>query len=248
MPLKIGLTHTQMKLGRAYEHIKELDREVTLFLQNPYTVTFQDDPEHSLHIVRAQVNGMRPSLGMLVGEFAYQTRSSLDNLAWQLALLTTDFPNRDTSFPILETKPGPRSDRFIAATWDLPCAATDIIKSLQPYQRGNAFKTHPLWQLNKLCNIDKHRAVAISSTEVTMRVDGVSSARRRNSYGVVEIAVPIAEKEHMKFNINNPKIVFGDPIEAVDAASEFELTLADLSAIYNFVGGDAVPRFKQFFF
>jgi hypothetical protein len=28
MPLRVGLTYTQMKLGRAYEHLDQLKREV----------------------------------------------------------------------------------------------------------------------------------------------------------------------------------------------------------------------------
>jgi hypothetical protein len=32
MPLRVGLTYTQMKLGRAYEHLDQLKREVDVFI------------------------------------------------------------------------------------------------------------------------------------------------------------------------------------------------------------------------
>jgi len=250
MALRVGLTHTQMKLGRADKHINELDSEVSKFFGNePYTVTRKDHTEHPLHIFRVELGKMHDDIGMLIGEFAYQLRSALDNLTWQLALLTTTTPHRDTSFPITETKPTPKSDRFIAALWDIPCAASDIIKSFQPYTAGKDFKSHPLWQLNKLCNIDKHRGVAVGYTQIAIRVDDVAFARRKDipSEHAIEIAIPIADKENAKFNISDPTIIFGDPIDDIDGISELEMTIADLRSIYKFVRYEVAPRFETFF-
>ena len=51
-------------------------------------------------------------IGTLVGELAYWTRSALDHLAWQLALLTTDEPGRLTAFPIESECPTPGNKSF----------------------------------------------------------------------------------------------------------------------------------------
>jgi len=101
MPLRVGLTYTQMKLGRAFEHLDQLKREVALFIQSkPYTERRYDDVQKLRHIISVEQNITPDPIGILLGEFAYCVRSSLDHLAWQLALLTTDKPGRLTAFPI----------------------------------------------------------------------------------------------------------------------------------------------------
>src|SRR5580704_12035478 len=58
--------------------------------------------------------------------------------------------------------------------------AAAIIDSLQPHLCGTRFKDDCLWQLNKLCNIDKHQVVAVGCIEFQIRIDGVSSAWRKD--------------------------------------------------------------------
>lgn len=159
-PMRVGLTHTQMKLGRAKEHLDRLANEVSAFRQNAYSISRQDNANNSRHRVRIELNIMPDPIGILVGEFAFNIRSGLDHLAWQLALLTTGNPARNTAFPICSTKPTDHS--FQKKVLNIPPEAVDIIESLQPYHRGEAFRDCPLWQLNRLCNIDKHQLIAVS--------------------------------------------------------------------------------------
>jgi hypothetical protein len=242
--MKVGLTYTQMKLGRAKEHLDALNLEVAKFLQNPYTVTQQDDIEKSEHVLRIEQNVTPDKVGVLVGEFAYSLRSGLDQLAWQLALLSVDDPTKNTCFPIFTTNPV--DDRFRKVVWDIPCRAVEIIKSLQPYHARDAFKVHPLWQLNALCNLDKHRLVAISCHAFKIWTN-LPILRRRDSNIVVEVRIPLAEKENFQFKVHDPEIIFGEPIVKYDAISEFEVTLDGLTGIYNFVRYEVVPRFEDFF-
>src|ERR1700749_1378156 len=106
--MKVGLAYTQMKLGRAYEHLGQLKVEQSTFLKSKaYIERRYDDPQRSLHIINIQQSITPDPIGLLVGEFAHCIRSGFDNLAWQLALLTTDKPGRSTAFPIESQRPGP---------------------------------------------------------------------------------------------------------------------------------------------
>ncbi len=95
-----GLTNTRIKTLRAEEHLKRLQDEIRLFLdEQRITVTKKDDLKEELHIVSFEVDTPL-AIPILVGEFAYNLRSGLDQLAWQLARLGSSDPSRDTTFPI----------------------------------------------------------------------------------------------------------------------------------------------------
>jgi hypothetical protein len=42
--------------------------------------------------------------------------------------------------------------------------AQSIIEGLQPYHRGQAYATHPLWRIHELNRIDKHRLLHSTAT------------------------------------------------------------------------------------
>jgi hypothetical protein len=67
------------------------------------------------------------------------------------------------------------------------CAdALAIIHDAQPYQFGTDYAAHPLWMLNELWNIDKHRHVAMRGA----RIDGflIEAGTPRFSYTVRTIS------------------------------------------------------------
>jgi hypothetical protein len=237
-----------MKLARAKEHINELHAQISTFVgNNPYSVVRKDDFQKGRHIIRIEMNIMPDPIGLLVGELAFNLRSGLDHLAWQLGLLTTDKPSRNTAFPIYSTKPKSPNDSFRRKVANIPPIATDLIESLQPYHRGATFKDHLLWKLNRLCNIDKHQVIAISYTVVPVYVGGITQAWKRElTYGI-QIEVPLAERENVQFQPGIPRIVFGEPIEATDRTPDFEITLDEVDSIYEFIRYDLVPRFEKFF-
>jgi hypothetical protein len=185
---------------------------------------------------------------MLVGEFAYALRSGLDHLAWQLALLKTPDPGNSTAFPIDSQLPLPTNRSYRDKVADILPAALTVVDSLQPYTTGPAFKDHPLWQLNKLCNIDKHRVVAVGHIQFQVIVPlEFPHFLRRDTNDTIEICVPLADKAKFHLDVNCPGIVFGEPIDVTDAVSGFEISINELERIYDFVRNDAVPRFDRFF-
>lgn len=249
MPLRVGLAHTQMKIGWAYKRLDELKGEVDKFRKDAYTRTAKDNVERDRHYVCIEQKLTPDAVGMLIGEFAYSLRSSLDNLAWQLALLTTDKPGRGTAFPIESAPPLPTNKGYLEKIADIPPTAITVIESFQPHNAGPAFKNHQLWKLNKLCNIDKHRSVAVGHIAFSIGVFNVSKAWWSDDafQHAMIVSVPLAEKAELQLNVDVPGIVFGEPIDRTDGTSDFEIDLEGLSAVYDFVRNEVVPRFAGFF-
>jgi hypothetical protein len=211
------LINLELKVERAAGHLDELDAELQkLFMPEPYTITRQDYPKKFRHVIRIQTKAIPPEIALLVGEFAYCLRSGLDQLAWKLAKLHVPCPRRPTSFPIRDD---PKAD-FGDAARDILPAALDVIKEFQPYRRGARLKDHPLWILNRLCTIDKHRTLALKETEISGRVVSVDPSRppssddytiRHFDYGI-EVWISLSDKYKLDFKPQPMEIIFGEPI------------------------------------
>src|SRR5574341_846522 len=158
-----SLEGPEAKLSRALEHLDTLSEEVAVFLgSKPYRAVYKFDIDKRDHVWRLQVHHSAPMrLGILAGDVIHNLRSSLDHLAWQLALKTTCTPYRRTGFPIYR-EPGPGRQCFdpdgLAQIKDLPGEAKEIIESVQPYDHHLAWH-FDLWVLHQLSNLDKHRLV-----------------------------------------------------------------------------------------
>src|SRR5262249_17836336 len=137
---------------------------------NPYGITDEFDPNRSLNIVKITPTGFPDViLPILIGDCLFNMRSALDHLAF--ALVTKQYGTfppeniaRGIEFPIFhdETKySGRERDRRIGL---IHPDAQAIIDRLQPCHAGNDFRSHFLWQLNELCNMDKHRWLHVALT------------------------------------------------------------------------------------
>jgi hypothetical protein len=185
-------------------------------------------------------------IGLLAGEFAYSLRSGLDQLAWQLAAIhkRPKLPRTHTSFPIASVIPA-KAFGTTDATRDILPAAIPVIESLQPYNRGSAFQTHPLWILNELCITDKHMIVPLNSASFEARLDGAHPVDKRFFDNGFEVAVPLAEQFYAKFDPGTPEVVFGLPVNVGE--QPFAVRIADLRAIHDFVRDKVIPGFARFF-
>lgn len=236
-----------MKAARATEHLNDLRKLISDFLgKDPYTITKKDDEKRQLYIVRIESNPATPRIPILIGEFAYALRSALDQLVWQLALLSGHRPGNKSAFPIHHSDANTDRQRFMLATWNVPAEAIEIIKRFQPYTRGNAYKSHPLWQLNKLCNLDKHQTIGVNSTSINFATTGPPhNILQRHFDQGVELAIPLAAKADVTFEPEIPTLVFGKPIHA--PGSDFELTQEEVTEIHRFVRDEVIPSFSRFF-
>ena len=245
----VGLTYAVSKVRRAESHLKRLDDEIRMFLDlEPVTCTVEDEPENGICVFRFHVKNVPGEIPLLLGELAYNLRSSLDQLAWQLALLSGHTPLRATAFPIHSDRTKGSEDRFRRVTWDIPCEAIEIIKSLQPYERGNGFDGHPLWRLNELCNIDKHMTIPVNGTIVDFAT-GPADCCETFSWGRTDdgaiMGIPLEIKDKVYFKPSPPELVFGRPSD--EPGTPFEIKQRDIAEIHEFVRDSVIPRFERFF-
>ena len=240
-----GLFFTMAKLDRARVHLDELEAENQRILKDgTYTITKQDNAKKMRHFIRLEVKPIPPLLAMLAGEFAYCIRSGLDQLAWQLALINVKGrPRSATSFPIRSIKPTPPKG-FGDSVKDILPAAFSVIESLQPYHRGTSYKRDFLWILNELCITDKHVIMPVNSASSKFSIFGTNDWKKRNFQHAVEITVPLTDKFKVQIKEEQSEIILGEPFEST--SSGFEVRVAELRPIYNFVRDDVVPRFAGF--
>jgi hypothetical protein len=248
-PRPTGLTYPYMKTRRAKEHLDALNAELVRYGAGEYcTVVKQDDVQNARHIIRLEMSPVPEAIPLLIGEFAYCLRSGLDQLAWQLALLNSPQPSRNTAFPVLGISSRKSRAQFDRSVESMGSVAVMVIEELQPYHRGAAFKDHPLWQLNHLCNLDKHVMMAVNSTSLGLGVVQPESVPpfvpRELHYGI-EITIPLSLKDEVEFYPQPPEFIFGEPIDSTGQA--FEIRESGLADIYNFVRDHVLPRFACFF-
>jgi hypothetical protein len=237
------LSGAASKIDWAKEHLDHLGSEMSAFLTDPYTVTRKDKIQDHRHYLRFEFKPIPIQIPLIAGDFCYCLRSGLDQLAWQLARINkVAHPRTHTSFPIFSVK---SPNGFQDKTRDVLPGAVEVIEALQPYHRGDDFKNHPLWLLNELCNIDKHMIFAVHSTLGTVRFPNVDVVYRRDLPYGFEVAVSLSDKFHVQYELQNTAIIFGKP-ESV-RGQNFEIELAGLHAIYEFVHNDVLPKLAGFF-
>jgi hypothetical protein len=233
-----------IKIGRAYKHLQEFDSLVVKYCRSdPFNITKHDDLVNQRHVVRCEFGILDADIHLNLADLVYSLRSALDQLAWRLARLGNADPGRDVMFPIHSDRSAKSEERFRKRVWDMPCEAIEIIKDLQPYNRGTAYRADPLWQLNELSNIDKHRTPAGRAIDAEFYLEPDGWFRSDFDDGV-EISWPLAFKESVVFKPNLPKLVFGDPIDS-GTDVPLELTREDIAKMYNYVR-DVGPKFTRF--
>src|ERR1035441_9125066 len=181
--IKVGsvpssLVDPYLKTTRAKVHLDALRNEIDLFRKSkPCTVFHKDNVERGRYEIRIKIADTPGDIPLILGDLLYCLRSSLDQLVWWLAKLTTPYP-RGTQFPILEERSAKTRKNFSTYTAGVPASAAKLIDSLQPYHRAEP-SAHLLWRLNRLCNIDKHRRIPIHGDQLNFRFPKISRASER---------------------------------------------------------------------
>jgi hypothetical protein len=146
------------KIERAKHHVRDLESRILAFREtDPYRLLCEKDSQTGERIFRVQVRHPLPQdIALIVGEAAYQLRSSLDHLAWQLVEANGQASGDWTYFPISESlaKHEAGSPRKVQG---MSAAAISLIDAAKPYKGGN----NGLWKLHQLNNFDKHRLLPV---------------------------------------------------------------------------------------
>lgn len=209
-----------LKFGRAFEHLQQLKAAEDRWLNGDHHSLRQErDPKTWDVTLFATVTEQPPAdpFGLLIGDCLHNLRSALDLLAYALAgpkPLPQDIAEA-SEFPIFgdESRSGKSGvgpdlfrDHGLAkiASWD-PKAKT-VIEGLQPYKRGNAYRTHPLWILHELDRVNKHRLLhtAVAAFEgfymepsKNVNVASFGPGAIESLGGTVETDTPVAIVPHV---------------------------------------------------
>jgi hypothetical protein len=106
------------------------------------------------------------SVSYMIGDCLQNLRSALDYLVWELCLAANGTPTENNAFPICESSESFKRLRARRLQGIADEAATQI-ELLQPYHREQ-YETDPLWILNKLTNVSKHRRLLVSGLNVLL--------------------------------------------------------------------------------
>jgi hypothetical protein len=147
------------KMIRAHENIEGISRELNEWLStikmNIHVMTSPVQPWPWL-VVHANDYIPPIRLSVLIGECVHNMRSAVDNLVCGLALtLKPTCKCHGLAFPLLKDQ-AEWSEKADKSLKGVPPAAMEVIRNLQPWIDTTA--PNPLVILNKLSNLDKHRA------------------------------------------------------------------------------------------
>ncbi len=176
----------ELKLNRAGAQIQSLALSISAWVaNNPITADCKlRDGRLGFQLIQKDFVAPAPlaEWGLLLGECVHNLRSALDNLAFALARVHRDPPEKPQriAFPIYQEKT--QFEKQGRGNIDqLPGSAAALIERLQPFQRDGspAFGTperDALVLLQWLSNADKHRVssvVLIAPTSLTHKVSAL---------------------------------------------------------------------------
>jgi hypothetical protein len=150
------------KIERADEHIKNLNTEITAFLNNDaYRILTHRDAD--LRQATLSIAGPEPPLrfSAIAGEVIHQLRSSLDYLIRALVIENNQSPTERHQFPVCTTREKYEAAIKARRIEGVAASAAATVESLQPYTDAKTADTHTLRVLQDLDNTDKHRLLVV---------------------------------------------------------------------------------------
>jgi hypothetical protein len=162
----------ERKKARAAQHLSILRKSIEEFANREREpVVGRFDTTEGQYIFDVPLEPIDPEWPLLVGDFAYDMRASLDYLVTALIRSTGSGETDSSNFPIFSIK-RVEEWRYAEQRWDrdknnsiakslegTPPGTKEALKPLQPFHevpRANPWE-HPLFSLQTLNNRDKHR-------------------------------------------------------------------------------------------
>jgi hypothetical protein len=244
-----SIEYVYMKARRADFHLQSAEKQLRDWVKsNPYTIAEQDNLDRTEHFfIITPSLAANEEIALTVGDFINNLRASLDQLAWNLV---NSFPNtiptektaNKVAFPICRTE-----DVYLEKRALFHIDIHSALDSLQPKDRTNAIYTEPLWQLDKLWNLDKHRTIPVNCGNWTIKFCGDMKGviHMDGLYQRFIAVVPCMSRfcfhpSYVKPQIV-PDILFGEYM------GTFAVDIKRLREIYMFVASEVIPKFSRFF-
>jgi len=219
------------KFKRACIHLEAIQSIVEAWSkETTYKTISEPDPDGSglVHCERyvARIGGPPlPDISLLLGDCLHNFRGVLDHTIWFASCVNRGDP-----------PPGPKRIAFPA--WDdadtykargLHAVSTKVkavVESLQPYHAGKDARSHPLWALSELNNVDKHREVhavfqvalaptiGVSSTNAGVWYEAMDAGPVEDGTVVARLFIPLSfQRTEVEVNLNTSHGVVIDKTE-----------------------------------
>lgn len=156
----------RLKVDWARRHLETLEREIWVWIDKTRRATLTSiefDPPS--FVVTLDPGEVPCDFALTAGDVLQTTRAALEHLAYELALTyagrLSAKDERDTGFPVVGDQNGGGAtlwaDQASRKLRAVSTAAVQAIDQLQPYKLGPSWADNPLWVLNELARVDRHR-------------------------------------------------------------------------------------------
>jgi len=227
--------------------------------RKPYRTIDEFDPEKGCRVFSLEPVGRTPEhLAIELGDVLYNLRSALDHLAFALAQKHSGPLNqreaKEVQFPICHNKKEYfRKERERRIGKISPAAQTEI-DGFQPYNAGDRYESHPLYLLNELNIIDKHRSLLLMLAHhigtiipIPQPTKNLASFRYVSNAGLLqgktEVAHYLVTANDAEMKMNLRPMVQVSLADGFPTGSDVTDTIRD---IRNFISQTVFPKLRPF--
>ena len=200
----LNLEGVNVKIARACESLGFLESDIRGFCE---------DQRRQLAIELRQeaqvIDSSPPELlidySIRAGEIAYNLRSTLDHIVWQLVSVNGEKPNRRNEFPIFLEK-AECSKKAASKLRGMSPHHRAMIESFQPYRSNNEVGSN-LWMLHSICNIDKHRHLnvvnlhSVSTAHLEGEIDPELTHGQTGGLGLLTLLKGTGQESNVKIDV-----------------------------------------------
>ena len=157
----VDLGGVNAKIERAREGLQRLEADISAYCEfRQRQIVFEESLPYVYHLGDHPTAPVHYSI--MVGEIAYNLRSSLDHLVWQLVQSNGHQPDSNSEFPIFDSE-SKYLKGFRRKLDGIDQNRQQLIREFQPFNERGQIGNH-LLMLNTICNIDKHRRLNVVAT------------------------------------------------------------------------------------
>jgi hypothetical protein len=175
-----------LKLRRAQEHIAAAGEAAAAWLStDAYTIDRRTDATTGVTEALVRLRGQPPpELALLVGDAVHNLRAALDHAMYEAAVrrargVLAPAIEATIAFPVVSTGD---DTKFASEAGQrlkgVSGRVRDVVRQEQPYlwnsaEHPEAYRFHPIWKVNALDSIDKHRRVTVTAAALGTQWWGV---------------------------------------------------------------------------
>ena len=263
------LADYERKRRRAVLHLDALGESVKGFTERERgPIKGEPQPNGSEYEFHLPPERFHPNWQLLIGEFAYNMRASLDYLITALVRSTGNEESKRNEFPIYSPPFGSVTFADVHDWWDssakvgkqlenTPSGTRAALKQLQPFYGlpVTDHVRHPLNALYELNNRVKHRSLNLIARAATLKfidADGkplfqgldfpfrsVPTERNEAHTSDVYLSVPADHTEVDMYLLATEEVAFHQPPELIGEVIE------TLRGIQEFIDGRVLPTVKR---